>query len=168
MKIEKKHIAIALIGLITITGAIFYAQYRRIMDYVIKFKGVKIKTLSGKNVNFDLFLSFTNKSDIKFEISEQEYKVYLNDKFVTKIVNYGKTIILPKSTSVLGLNIAFNPSDVLNILGENITALLVTPEKMTLKADIKLKVSLYGIKFSIPYTYTSTIKSLLTPTKIEE
>lgn len=156
----KKWLIVGTLGVVSIALALGYLQYKKIMNYVIKFNGVKIKTLSAQLINFDLFLTFTNKSDVKFEISEQDYKVYLNNKFVTHLQNAGLTTILPKSDSVLGINVAFNPKDVLSLLGQNLLEIVITPEKYTLKVEIKLKVSVYGIKVSIPYTFVSTIKEL--------
>jgi len=161
MKIEKKHIIIGIIGLFTITGAILYAQYRRLMNYTIKFKNVKFNQLTATLLNFDLFINFTNNSDLKFDISEQDYKVYLNDKLVTKLVNMGTTTIMPKSTSVIPVNVKFNPTEVLNLLGKNWAAILLHPETINIRVEVKLKVSLYGIKFSIPYVYNSTLKEMM-------
>lgn len=164
MKIEKKHIVIGLIGLVSITGAILYAQYRKLMNYTIKLKGFKLKTATLKLINFDLFINFTNNSDLKFVISDQEYKVYLNNQFVTKLANKNDVVVGAKSTSIIPINIQFNPSSVLQLLGQNALTILASPNKIVVKVDIKLKVALYGIKFSIPYVYESTLKELMTPT----
>lgn len=157
----KKWLIVGGLGVVSIALAIGYLQYKKIMNYVLKFKSVKIKKINEKIIDFDLFLFFTNKSDAKFTISEQEYKVYLNDQYVTKLVNSANTIILPKSDSVVGVNVTFQPKEVLDILKQNIFSIITTPEKFTLKVDMKFKVSIYGIKVSIPYTYISTIKELM-------
>lgn len=157
----KKWLIVGGLGVVSIALAIGYLQYKKIMNYVLKFKSVKIKKINEKIVDFDLFLFFTNKSDAKFTISEQEYKVYLNDQYVTKLVNSANAIILPKSDSVVGVNVTFQPKEVLDILKQNIFSIITTPEKFTLKVDMKFKVSVYGIKVSIPYTYISTIKELI-------
>lgn len=157
----KKWLIVGGLGVVSIALAIGYLQYKKIMNYVLKFKSVKIKKINEKIIDFDLFLFFTNKSDAKFTISEQEYKVYLNDQYVTKLVNSANTIILPKSDSLVGVNVTFQPKEVLDILKQNIFSIITTPEKFTLKVDMKFKVSIYGIKVSIPYTYISTIKELM-------
>lgn len=161
----KKWLIVGGLAIISVALAAGYLQYKKLMNYVIKFKGIKIKTLSAKVFNFDLFINFTNNSDIKFDIIEQDYKVYLNDKFVTRLSNAGTTQILPKSTSVIGINVNFNPTEVLNLLGKNIVTILSKPETVMVKIDVKLKVSLYGIKVSIPYVYTSTLKEMMAAPK---
>ena len=164
----KKWVIVGTLGVISVALALGYLQYKKLMNYVIKFKGIKLKTLTAKVINFDLFINFTNNSDLKFIISDQIYKVYLNDKFVTTIQNGADVTIMPKSTSILPINVSFDPTSVIKLLGQNALSIIASPDKFTLKVDIKLKVSLYGIKVSIPYVYTTTIKELMTPTKPEE
>lgn len=164
----KKWIIYGTLGAISVALLVGYLQYEKLMNYIIKFKGIKVKTLTAKVFNFDVFINFTNKSDIKFDIIEQDYKVYLNDKFVTKLANPGVTQILPNSTNVIGVNVNFNPSEVLSLLGKNVTSILLKPETINVKIDIKLKVSLYGIKVAIPYVYAATLKEMMAKPKDEE
>ena len=168
MKIDKKYLIAGAIGLVTITGALLYLQYKKLMNYVIKLKTLKVKTLTANSVVFDIFLNFTNNSNLAFDIIEQDYKVYLNDELVTKMVNRStnhisanKTNGVDTSKSVIGVNVSFNPTKVLQMLGKNWVSILVHPETIRLKVDVKLKVSLYGIKFSIPYIYEGTLKSII-------
>lgn len=164
----KKWLIVGGLGIISVALALGYLQYKKLMNYTIKLKKIKIKSLTAKLINFDLFINFTNNSDLKFIISDQDYKVFLNDKFVTKISNPNDIIIEPKSTSVIPINIGFNPTDVLNLLGKNLTTILISPETINLRVEIKLKVALYGIKVSIPYTYNATLKELMNPPKEEK
>ncbi len=161
MKIEKKYIIAGVLGVVSIALALGYLQYKRLMNYTIKFKGLRLKTLSAKQFVFDIFLNFTNDSDLKFDIVSQDYKVYLNDNFVTSLVNNSPITILPKSPTVIGVNVSFDPTKVLNILNRNYASILLRPETVKIKVDIKLKVSLYGFKVSIPYVYEDTLKALL-------
>jgi len=159
----KKWLIVGTLGVISVALALGYLQYKKLMNYTIKLKGFSLKTLTFKLINFDLFINFTNNSDLKFVISDQEYKVYLNNQFVTKLANKNDVVIGAKSTSIIPINIQFDPSSVLQLLGQNALTILASPNKITLKVDIKLKVALYGIKFSIPYVYESTLKELITP-----
>lgn len=159
----KKWIIVGVLGAVSIALAIGYIQYKKLMNYAIKFKGAKIKKLSATLFDFDLFINFTNNSDIKFEILEQDYKVYVNEKFVTKLVNYTQTPIAPKSTSVIPVNVQFDPQSVLKTLGKNIVGILSKPETINVMVDVKLKVKLYGFKISIPYVYKATLKEMMTP-----
>jgi LEA14-like dessication related protein len=161
MKVEKKYIIAGVLGVVSIAVALAYLQYKKLMDYTIKLKGARLKTFSAKGVVFDLFLNFTNNSSLKFEIVEQQYKAYLNNNFITELVNYSPTVIAPKSTSVIGVNVSFDPTKVLNILNKNYASILLHPETVKIKVDVKLKVLLYGFKVSIPFVFEDTLKALL-------
>lgn len=157
-KIQKKYIIAGLIGILTITGAALYLQYKKLMEYCISFKGVKIVYLGIDNIIFDLYLNFLNKSAIKINIVSQEYKVYLNDKLVSTVDSDKPQVIEPKAKSVISVNVKFNPRQVLTAV--NVNELLLNREKIRLKVDTKIKVALGFIKISIPYVYETTLKEL--------
>ena len=172
MKIEKKHVVIAGLSVISVAAAYAYYQYTQLLQYIIGFKSVKVKKISETLVNLDLFLNFTNKADAGFTINSQDYDVYINDMFVSKVVNYSKVVINPKNVndgvSVVAVNIKFNPREVLKKLGKNPLDLISNPGAIRLRVPMKLKVStkLFGINVnpSADYEYNTTIKELLTPT----
>ena len=131
------------------------------MNYNLGFKSVKLKTLSASKIVFDIFLNFVNKSSLKFEIIEQENKLYINDKFVSDIVSKSSNKIEPNSTSVIGVNVSFNPNDITSALGKNYAWLILNTSSVKIKIDIKMKVKLYGIKVSIPFIYEDTLKGII-------
>jgi len=161
----KKWLIVGGLGVISVALAMGYLQYRKLMNYTVKLGGAKFKTISAKVFNFDLFIKFTNNSDINFGISGQEYKVYLNDKFVTKISNESDVTVLPKATNTIPVNINFNPTDVLNLLNKNFTNILVNPETIKIKVEGKLKVKLYGFTKGIPIVFESNLKELMASKK---
>lgn len=161
MGIARKHIIAGAIGLVSITAALLYLQYKRLMNYVIKLGGVKINNASPNSVNMDLTLNFTNNSDLNFEILEQDYTAYINDNQVTKAVNYSSNSIAAKSTSPIQVNIKFNPSKIFNLVKSAATDFVLHPDRIKITVVVKLKVKLYGIKFSIPYTYEDTLRGIL-------
>lgn len=161
MKIQKKHIVAGSIALVTITGAFIYMQYKKLMEYTLGFKSMKVKKVSLNEVVLDVFLMFNNPSKLKFDITEQEYKVFINNQFVSDAVNYSTNAIEPKSSSVLGVNIKFNPSTVLKVLKMNWADILLSPEQSKIKIEMKFKVKLYLIPITIPYVYEFTFKELV-------
>lgn len=158
----KKYLVAGIIGAVTITGALLYLQYKKMMNYVLKFRSIKGKKFSANAIDFDLFLNFTNNADIGFTIKSQLYNVYVNDVFITKIENSSPLVIKPKDTSILGINIALNPKDIMNKLGTKALGLLITPDKFMIKLDMKLRVQLYIFTVNIPYTYQTTLKQIMT------
>ena len=165
MKLEKKYLVAGAIGLVTVTGALMYLQYKRLMNYVIKVKRVFVNRIDSNSVDLNLFLNFTNNSDIGFTIESQSHNIYINDTLVSKIENNTPNQISPKSTSVIGVNIKFNPNKIINILGKNIVDFLTSSDKLRIKIDMKFRVKLWFFKVNIPYVYETTLKDLLNTKK---
>jgi len=161
MKIQKKHIIAGAIGLLTISGALAYLQYKKVIDYLITFKSVKIKKITAKEVDFDIFLNYTNKAKVGFNINTQKYDVYINDIFITSLINNAPTYIAPSSVSVIGLNIAFNPEDAFKKINKTFASVLSNPEKIIIKIDSKLKVKIGVFAVNIPYVYQDTLKNMM-------
>ena len=161
----KKWLIVGGLGVISVALALGYLQYRKLMNYTVKLGGAKFKQITGKVFSFDLFIKFTNASDINFVISGQEYKVYLNDKFVTTISNTDAVTVLPKTTNTIPINVSFNPTEVLKLIGSNFSNILLKPETIKIKVDGKLKAKLYGFTKSIPFVYEATLKELMASKK---
>ncbi len=162
MKIERKHIIAGVIGVTTTFAlAYIYLQIRKLKSTPICFKGLKVKKISASDINFDVFLNISNSSDAKIEIVDQNYNIYLNDKFVSNVSNHAINIILPNSNSLVGVNVSFNPTSVLALLKQNYLAILTHPDTVKLKIDIKLKVKFFGFKIAIPIVVEKSIKDLI-------
>jgi LEA14-like dessication related protein len=157
----KKYLIGGLIGLVTVTGAIAYIQYQRLMNYVLSFKKIFIRTVNANYINFDLILGFENKSNVAFSIERQEYDVYVNDVYITKLKNNNPVKIDASKTSDLLLNIELNPKDLAAKLNKNILVLLAAPDKLKIKVDCKLKVKLWFFTVNIPYVYEDTLKNIM-------
>ncbi len=164
MKIEKKHIIFGGVFVVSSVAALAYWQYTRLMNYCIGIKSIKPISISESLVNADLLLNFENKSDIQLNILSQEYNVYVGGGFITKVSNSKPQLVAPKSTSVIAVNVKFNPIKA----GTNIISAIIAMGNTAIKVDIKLKVKLYFFTINIPYTYTTTIKELMTPTPIND
>lgn len=157
----KKIVIASVIGAVSIAGALAYLQYKKLMNYVIKVNKVLVKKISMNLIDIDLYLNFTNKSDIAFTIVGQKYDIYLNNVFVTKIENKAPNEISAKGTSVIGLNVSFNPKEVSRKLGPQALTILSDTSKLRIKIDMKLKVKLWFFTVNIPYTYEDTLKNMM-------
>ena len=62
----KKYVIAGGIALVSIVGAFAYLQYKRLMDYCISFKSVKVNSVSLTKINFNLWLNFLNRSKVPF------------------------------------------------------------------------------------------------------
>ena len=160
---NRKYIIAGLIGIVTIFGALAYLQFKKIMNYTLGFKGIKVRSIGKDLISIDVFLNYTNKADIDITLVEQEYKVFLNNNYVTRASNGSSNLVKANSTSPIGVNVAFDPKNVLNVLNKSYADLLLDPGKITLKVEIKLKVKVVGIKVNIPFTLNTTLKEILKP-----
>lgn len=160
MKIQKKYIIPLVVGL-AIVGTVVYYQYKKIIDYIIGFRNVKINKITATDVSFDLFLNFTNKAKVGYDIESQKHDIYINNVFVTSLINNAPTHIAPASVSVLGLNIQFNPQEALKKINKTFVAVLSNPNAIMIKIDTKMKVKIGFVKVSIPYVYEDTLKNMM-------
>ena len=161
MKLEKKHIVAGVIGIVSISAAVLYWQYKKLMDYCISLNKIMLKEFNLSTANIDLYLNFKNNSAIKLEIISQEYTVLINDKEVVKAGNSNSLSVQPNSTSVLSVNIGFNPSKLINIIGGLAKDIVLNPQSVNITIAIKVKVKLWAFTISIPYEFKSTLKDLL-------
>ena len=143
-------------------GGLLYADYKKLMNYCISFNKIKVNSIDLNNINVDLFLNFKNQSKLKIDIVRTEANVYLNEVFFTKIGNTLPQIIQPETMSVIGFNVALNPSKAKDLIASNLTNILLYREKIILKVDMKLKVKFYFVELNIPYVYESSLKDMMT------
>ena len=156
----KKYLIAGIIGTITIAGALAYLQYKKLMNYVIKVKSGVIKTITANLLDLDLTLDFENKSSIAFEIKSQEYEIFIDNKFISKINNIKPVFIQAKSHNDIFVNIKANPTKVGSKFKLEDLNKLLDLQNIKIKVIGKLKVKLYGFPVNIPFNFETTIKEL--------
>ena len=163
MALEKKHYIIAgALGLgISVAAGAAYLHYKKMMNYQFKIKGVNIVKITKGLISFDVLLDFINKSNLSINVLSIITKVYVNDKYLLDVVNK-PFVIQGNSTSPIDVNINFKPSDITSLLSTNYASLILAPEKIAIRADIKMKVKLWMFKVNIAYSYSTTLKQLIT------
>jgi len=155
---QKTYLIAAILGTISIFAAGAYLQIKKMTNNVIGFNKVQIKKISLNLIDFDLFLNYTNNSDIKFTLRKQTYDLFINNIYITTISNSVDNVINKNSVSVIGVNVAFNPKDVYKKLDLN---LLSDTSKIMIKLDMKIKVKVGFISVTIPYIYEDTLKNMM-------
>lgn len=161
MKLEKKHFIVGGIGVVSVSAAILYWQYTKLMNYCIGLNSIKINKVTQNAVDVNIFLNFKNNSNLKLEIQSQEYAVYVSGKKVVGASNFATQVVSPESMSVIGVNVKFNPEK----SGQKILDTLFSANKIMIKVDVKLKVKLWFFTVNIPYVYESSLKDLMAPSK---
>lgn len=149
-------------GVTLLAGALVYfmVQYRKVMSYVLNFKGIKIKDISANKVAFNLDVEFVNNSDLNILLKSQKYDVFLNNKFVSSGGSSQKTKLKPKGGTIITNLVSFNPTNVLKALETNWAQLLFNPKSVSLRIDYNVKASLWGIPIPIKNTYSITVAEL--------
>lgn len=166
---NKKYIIAGAIGLLTLTGAMAYIQYKKIMDYVIKVKGVKIRALSPTLINFDLLINLTNKANIGYTILKQKYKVFINNVEVSELFSNYTAKVPAKGNVDLPVNVTIDPVKVVKIVKTSYKDMLLKPETIKVKIEYDLIVRLFGVfKPTIKSTYETTLKEIVAPKPIEQ
>jgi LEA14-like dessication related protein len=156
----KKYLIAGVIGTITIAGALAYLQYKKLMNYVIKVKSGVIKTITANLLDLDLTLDFENKSNISFEIKSQEYEIFIDNKFISRIKNIKPVFIQANSHSDIFVNIKANPTKVGSKFKLEDLNKLLDLQNVKIKVIGKLKVKIYAFPVNIPFNYETTIKEL--------
>ena len=100
--INKKYLYAGAIGLVSISAATLYLQYKKMMEFVLSFNKVKINKITVTNIDFNLYLNYLNKGSVGFDIESQINEVYINNVFITKLTNNTPNKILPKSNNIIG------------------------------------------------------------------
>ena len=142
-------------------GGYAYYEYRRLFNYTLKFQKIRIKEISPGNVSFDLYLWFTNLSDLKFVIEQQRYDLYVNGNYIADFKNYKSVSISPKGQSSLPLAVNFNPLKALKALIQEATDMIKDFKKTKITIDTKMMVRFWGFLISVPFKYETTIGELM-------
>lgn len=163
MAIKKRYFVAGAIGLVTVAGALGYLQYKKIMNYSLAFKGMKNVKLTKDSLSFNIYYDYTNKADIDLTLQEQEYDIYVNDVFVTRLSNYAPNILVGGKTSEIGIAVNLDLKDISKKLGTDIYVKALTdPKNVIIKTEMKWKVKLLGfIKIPVKYPYIVSLKEIL-------
>lgn len=155
-----KYIVGGAIGLVTITGAILYFQYKKLMEYAIKIVGGKVNAIDRNGIDVTLFLSVNNKSNLRLKLIKQKYDVYINDKLIAKAKSDLSETVEPKADTTISLDVSLKTKELLKTLGSEAINAVTKPETTVLKVDYKLIVSLMGIRLPINSTYETSLADL--------
>lgn len=146
-----------LIGL-SVTGIFLWQRIKRLLNYELSTKYVRLKTASLTKLQLDVGLNFKNKSDLEIVISKQEYDIYLNDIFLTTLKSDAEQIIYPESISVLNIEVDTNPKQLLSQIPNKLDVVTNLKEQR-LKLVSKLWVKFGMFNLPIKYTYEDKIKN---------
>ena len=162
MELSGKHAKFALGATILIVCAsIIYSQVMSAIDYVMKYKYLKVVKISKDVISFNLFFSLKNKSKINYRIKEIVTDIYVNDSFVTKIANFADQPVAAQTTSEIAVNVSLSPEMIAKQAKVKWQGMVLYPDKTTFTLKTKFKVAYGPLWFYVPFDQTMTLKTLL-------
>lgn len=166
----------SLIGLgLIIIGSVsiyFLSQYKKIKDFCVNFKksNTKINSLGISKTDITLFFELLNKSNVEATVDGYEFKIYVNNNYVSTAYSSNLITVNPKSFSTIEVNVLFNPLQILQIGLGNIGDILANK-----KENIKIRIEgrLIGVKSvikvnEIPIVYDTDLKELTSDSEDEQ
>ncbi len=151
---NKKTVILSTLSLGGLAAFSSYQKFKKLLDFAITFNKMNIKNASINNINLDLFVNFKNTADIPVKVVFQSYNIYLNSTLLNTITNDKEQLIKPLDTSVLGVNVNFNPQQ----LGQKFLDQLLqgTAIKINIIAKFKIRISFFTINILYPYSIDLT------------
>lgn len=162
MKINKKYaIWGGVIAVLGVTAIWVNKQIKKINDFTLTFKKIKVNKFSLTELNFDTFYEYKNNSDIDINLSSQEYDLYVNETFITTMTNYSENTLKANSVSPLGFNTKINFPDLDKKLRLTYFTMIADPKAVKLKIVMRWKVRFGFIKIPVSYTWNTDLKEIL-------
>jgi LEA14-like dessication related protein len=123
-------------------------QLIKMEDYELDFQKLVVRKFDKNQIIMDVFMKFTNRSNLAVTLTEQEYDIYANGIYLTTVVNKAPNTIQANSTSSVGARIDFNPAEIIAKGILNPLELLKSPKNLKIKTVMKYKVKV--LFFSVP------------------
>jgi LEA14-like dessication related protein len=140
-----------IIGLLigAIVGIIVYLlnELNKISKAPLEYAGFKINSASISKVDLTAFFKLNNTGSLDIMISDQEYDVYINDKFVSRISNPDKITIAP-GENILPNRITFTLADVLKAGIANLSYIISNRDKVNISLKGKRSMKIGFISFN--------------------
>ena len=146
-------------------GGLIYAVKKQVdlaKQMSVRLSGGSMLPMQGSEIGVKLALSIDNKSDLTIHVDSINMDIYVNDKYINKVIQKSEQTINPKSTSQVEFSIYINPADLIN--GLNIPELLKTLDYKSIKIKMIGLISgdIDGITVTdFPFQVVNTIGELV-------
>jgi LEA14-like dessication related protein len=148
---------------VAVAGTAIYVtkQVKKMMDYTLIFKSVKVNKFSLEILDFNAYFDYKNNSDIDIRLAEQEYDIYVNNVFITTLKNYKENVLKANSVSELGFNVNLNLPELDKKLKVNYFKMIAEPKSVLIRIEMKWKVRFGLFKIPIKYSWNTNLKEIL-------
>ena len=161
--LQKIGIGAVMIAVFGYTLNYVLTQVRKLVNTVFEFSGTRINIISFEKISITLWWKVVNKSDISFVVSNQDFDIYLNDKFIKKVGYTSPVEVKGNSTTYIPTYIVFEPKELKNIGLAN--AILFTNKEnwknlnLLCKGNFTVKTSIFEVK-KFPFEFEDTIYNI--------
>ena len=115
---------------------------------------------------YDYYIAKLYRSILNFKIISQQYSVFINNQLVAKIGNNKVLDVVPGENNI-PLRVAINPMAAVRKLNgwQGILLLALKSSATSVKIVVNLRVSLWFLKFDVPFTFEDSLKNMLAKKK---
>lgn len=156
-------IGLAMIGILGYTVNYLMTQIRLLINTDFEFVGTAINKLSFKQISITLWWKVVNKSDIAITVSNQNYDIFINGRFLKKVGYASPVEIKPHAETRIPTYIVFAPKDLGKIGLENVGNFFTSEGrkklKLTVRGTMTVKTSVFELK-EFPFEYEDTIENI--------
>jgi len=164
MKKSYKYILLAAVAGVTVTTALWLRkQYGKLMKNTYELKSFLIKKASLQSITFSVVYAYNNNTDIDINLVGQEYKIYVDDRYITTIKSDVPVVLKANAISDIPLDITIDPKDMYYKFKDNLFKALTQKQKLKIRMEstFRVKLGIFTIPVPYPYEWTQTIPAIL-------
>ena len=113
---KNKALLIGIVATISVAGILIWRQFKKLMDYKLSFRSIKINKVNAKELSLTLGLNFQNKSDIQLVLTKQKYEVSINSVLLSTITNEKEVVVSPKSITPMTFSVSVGSKGIADLL----------------------------------------------------
>jgi LEA14-like dessication related protein len=159
-----KYVLLAAVAGVTVTTGIWLKkQYGKLMKNTYELKSFVVKKASLQSVTFSVVYAYNNTTDIDINLVSQEYKIYVDDRYITTIKSDIPVVLKANAISDIPLDITVDPRDMFYKFKDNLLKALSQKQKLKIKMDstFRVKLGIFTIPVPYPYEWTQTFPAIL-------
>lgn len=168
MKKSLKYVLLAAVAGVTVTTALWLKkQYNKLMKNTYELKSFLVKKASLQSVTFSVVYAYNNNTDIDINLVGQEYKIYVDDRFITTIKSDAPVVLKANAISDIPLDITIDPKDMFYKFKDNLLTALTQKQKLKIRMEstFRVKLGIFTIPVPYPYEWTQTFPAILSVKK---
>jgi LEA14-like dessication related protein len=135
--------------ILILIGVVSYliSQLQKISKAALTFSGVKLKSITLNKIDLVAYFKTINEGTASVTISEQEYDVFLNGKYVSHMRST-KPITIKPGENILPFDVTIGLSDILKAGWANLGQILTDKSKIniTIKGTRDMRIGFIPIK----------------------